>query len=248
MRLAMGLYWGPTPAPEAIKRAEQAVVRAHDNPAVESTFLVSLAGLHAMSDHFEEARNLLARGESIAEELGFKLWFAGFSLVSADVELLAGDPAAGEKRLRRGYEALKHVGERGILSTVASRLARTIYNQGRYDEAERLTKTSEQLSGRDDTASRIESRSIRAKVLAQRGCFEEAEHLAREAVELAEQTDDIGSQATALGDLAEVLGLAGRTQEQISLIDRSRDLFEQKGNIVAARAADEVLASVQLGT
>jgi predicted ATPase/class 3 adenylate cyclase len=248
MRLAMGLYWGPTPAPEAIKRAEQALVRAHDNPAVESTFLVSLAGLQAMSDHFEEARNLLARGESIAEELGFKLWFAGFSLVSADVELLAGDPAAGEKRLRRGYEALQHVGERGILSTVASRLARTIYNQGRYDEAERLTKTSEQLSGRGDTASRIEWRSIRAKVLAQRGCFEEAEHLARKAVELAEQTDDIGSQATALDDLAEVLGLAGKTQERISLIGRSRDLFERKGNIVAARAADDVLAGAQRET
>jgi tetratricopeptide (TPR) repeat protein len=248
MRLAMGLYWGPTPAPEAIKRAEQALVRANDNRAVESTFLVSLAGLQAMSDHFEEARSLLARGESIAEELGFKLWFAGFSLVAADVELLAGDPAAGERRLRRGYEALKHVGERGILSTVASRLARTVYNQGRYDEAERLTKTSEQLRGRGDTASRIESRSIRAKVLAQRGCFEEAEHLAREAVELAEQTDDIGSQATALGDLAEVLGLAGKAQEAISRIGRARDLFEQKGNIVAARAADDLLARAQLET
>lgn len=242
MRLAMALYWGPTPAPEAIERAEQALVRAHDNRAVESAFLVSLAGLQAMSDRFEEARSSLARGEAIAEELGFKLWFAGFSLVSADVELLAGDPASGERRLRRGYDVLKDVGERGVLSAVGSRLARTVYAQGRYDEAERLAKTSEQLGGSVDTASRIESCAIRAKVLARRGSFEEAENLAREAVQLAEQTDDLGSQATAIRDLAEVLDLAGKTQDVISLMRRARALFEQKGNVVAARAADDLLA------
>jgi class 3 adenylate cyclase/tetratricopeptide (TPR) repeat protein len=244
MRLAMALYWGPTPAPEAIARGEQALVRARGNPAVESTFLVSLAGLQAMSDRFVEARGLLERGEIIAEELGFRLWFAGFSLVSGDVELLAGDPAAAERRLRRGYDVLKKVGERGVLSTVASRLARTIYVQGRYDEAERLARTSEQLGGRD-TASRIESRSIRAKVLARRGGFKEAEILARDAVQLAEQTDDIGSQATAIGDLAQVLDLAGDTEEVISLMRRARGLFEQKGNVVAARTANDVLARAQ---
>ncbi len=242
MRLAMALYWGPTPAPEAIERAEQALGRAQGNPAVESAFLVSLAGLQAMSDRFDEARGLLERGEGIAEELGFMLWFAGFSLVSADVELLAGDPAAGERRLRHGFDVLKEMGERGVLSWVASRLARTVYVQGRYDEAEKLAKTSEQLGGRGDAASRIESRSIRAKVLAHRGSFDEAESLAREAVQLAGQTDDIGSQATAIRDLAEVLDLAGRTNEVTSLLLRARTLFEQKGNVVAARAASDLLS------
>jgi class 3 adenylate cyclase/tetratricopeptide (TPR) repeat protein len=244
MRLAMALYWGPTPAPEAIERAEQALVRAQGNPAVESTFLVSLAGLKAMSDRFEEARALLERGEAIAEELGFKLWFAGFSLVSGDMELLAGDPAAGERRLRRGYEVLKKVGERGVLSAVTSRLARTVYAQGRYDEAERLAKASEQLGGRGDIAARIESRSICGKVLARRGAFKEAEDLAREAVELAKRTDDIGSQATAIYDLAEVLELAGKNEDVALLVQRARDLFKQKGNAVAARASDDFLARV----
>ena len=115
-----------------------------------------------------------------------------------------------------------------MLSWVASRLARTVYVQGRYDEAEKLAKTSEQLGGRGDAASRIESRSIRAKVLAHRGNFDEAESLAREAVQLAEKTDDIGSQATAIRDLAEVLDLAGRANEVTSLLLRARTLFEQK--------------------
>jgi class 3 adenylate cyclase/tetratricopeptide (TPR) repeat protein len=245
MRLSMALYWGPTPAPEAIERAEHALAETKGNPAMESTFLVSLAGLKAMSDRFEEARALLERGVSIAEELGFKLWFAGFSLVSADVELLAGDPAAAEARLRRGFDVLKKVGEKGVLSTVASRLARTVYDQGRYDEAERLAKTSEQFGGRGDTASRIESRSIRAKVLARRGVIDEAEDLAREAVELARQTDDIGGQATAILDLAEVCELVGKTEDMTSLVLLAGDLFEQKGNVVAAKASREFLARAQ---
>jgi class 3 adenylate cyclase/tetratricopeptide (TPR) repeat protein len=242
MRLAMALYWGPTPAPEAIDRAERTLLQVRGNHAVESTFLVSLAGLHAMSDRFEEARRLLSRGEEIAEELGFKLWFAGFSLVSGDVELLAGDTAAAERKLRRGYGILESLGERRVRSTVASRLAKTVYLQRRYEDAEHFTTISEQLAGSGDMASQIEWRSVRAKLVARRGEFERAEQLARDALRLAEQTDAIGSQATALLDLAEVLSNAGRDEETASLVSRARDLFEQKGNVVAARAAGEMLA------
>jgi class 3 adenylate cyclase/tetratricopeptide (TPR) repeat protein len=245
MRLAMALYWGPTPTSEAIERAERTLVQAHGNHAVESTFLVSLAGLHAMSDRFEESRALLARGEGIAEELGFRLWFAGFSLVSGDVELLAGDLEAAERKLRRGYRILDSLGERRVLSTVASRLAKTLYLQGRDDGAEAFTKISEQLSGKDDLASQIEWRSVRAKLLARRGELKRAERLARKALALAEQTDDIGSQANALVDLAEVLRRTGRTDETDELVDRARVLFERKGNVVAARAAGEVPARAQ---
>jgi tetratricopeptide (TPR) repeat protein len=241
----MALYWGPTPTSEAIERAERTLVQAHGNHAVESTFLVSLAGLHAMSDRFEESRALLARGEGIAEELGFRLWFAGFSLVSGDVELLAGDLEAAERKLRRGYRILDSLGERRVLSTVASRLAKTLYLQGRDDGAEAFTKISEQLSGKDDLASQIEWRSVRAKLLARRGELKRAERLARKALALAEQTDDIGSQANALVDLAEVLRRTGRTDETDELVDRARVLFERKGNVVAARAAGEVPARAQ---
>ncbi|OAI54153.1 hypothetical protein AYO48_01320 [Gaiella sp. SCGC AG-212-M14] len=245
MRLAMALYWGPTRVPQAIDRAERTLALARGNPAVESTFLVSLAGLHAMSDRFDEARGLLARGEGIAEELGFRLWFAGFSLVSADVELLAGDPVAAERKLRRGYSILEGLGERRVRATVASRLAKVVYLQGRYDEAEHLTKTSEQLAGTGDVASQIEWRSVRAKLVARRGELEHAERLAREALRLAEQTDDLGSQATVLVDLAEVLRSAGRTGDTIALLDRAGELFEEKGNVVAARAAREILSRAQ---
>jgi hypothetical protein len=55
----------------------------------------------------------------------------------------------------------------------------------------------------------------------------------REALELADETDDIGGQATVFMDLAEVLALSGE-QDETGVRN-----FSRKGNIVAASATDE---------
>jgi tetratricopeptide (TPR) repeat protein len=242
MRLALALYYGPAPVAEAIRRAEETLARTKGTRVVESTFLISLAGLHAMAGRFDEARELFARGEAIVQELGFKVWLAGFSLVASDIELLAGDFAAAEVHLRRGYQALEEMGERGLLSTVSAGLAETAYAQGRGEEAERFTAMSEQLAGRRDVASQIGWRTIRAKVLARQGSLEDAEDLAREALELAEGTDNLGSQGSALLALADVLEVAGRSKEAAPLLDRASELFERKGNVVASEKIRELRA------
>ena len=199
MRLAMALYWGPASAPDAIERAEQTLERARGNPAVESTFLVSLAGLSAMSGRFDEARSLLARGRTIAEELGFKLWFAGFSLISADVELLAGDPAAGERELREGYDVLERMGERGLLLTVATRLARTMTRRAATTRRAKSSIGAEQLAGTGDVASEIQRRAIQVKCSPAAASSNAAEQpRGRGASSQREQTDDIGTEATVL--------------------------------------------------
>jgi hypothetical protein len=79
---------------------------------------------------------------------------------------------------------LDSLGERRVLSAVESRLAETVYRQGRYDEPGHLTKKSEELTGSGDIASRIERSLVRAKLVARRGEFERAERLAREALRL----------------------------------------------------------------
>jgi predicted ATPase/class 3 adenylate cyclase len=242
MRLAMALYYGPLPVPEAIRRGEQTLARTQGNRVVESTFLVSLAGLHAMAGRFTEARELYARGKAIVEELGFKVWLAGFSLVASDIESLAGDVAAAEAHLRRGYHALEGMGERGLLSTFAAELAETAYAQGREEEGERFAALSEQLAGGRDVASQIGWRTIRARVLARRGALEDAEQLAHEALDLAEQTDNLGSQGSALLALGEVLEAAGRGGEAGALLDRACELFERKGNVVAGEKARQLRA------
>jgi tetratricopeptide (TPR) repeat protein len=211
---------------------------------VRPAFLVSLGGLHAMCGRFDEARRLLEQGRSLFEELGLKLWFAGMSLVSADVELLAGDAEAAERDLRLAYENLERMGERCLLSTVAAQLGRALCAQERNDEAERFAQVSQDLARSDDVAAQMLWRTTRAKVLARRQHLEEAESLARQAREITEKTDSLNSQGLSLTTLAEVLLLAGRENEATPLLGRAVELFERKGNVVAATSARETLANL----
>jgi tetratricopeptide (TPR) repeat protein len=128
---------------------------------------------------------------------------------------------------------------------VAASLARAIYAQGRYDEAAHFTEISEKLDGRGDITSQIGWRGTRAKVLAHRHDFEQAESFAREAVAISERTDDLVQRGRALLDLAEVLELAHRNEEAAQLVEAALNLFEQKGNVVVAEETRGLLAQLR---
>jgi tetratricopeptide (TPR) repeat protein len=222
------------PVPEAIARAEAILQSAQGARVVQSTALVCLAGLHAMSGRFDDARPLLAQGRAISDELGFRVWVAGFSLAAGDIEMLADDPVAAERELRRGYEALEAMGERGLLATVAAELAGAVSAQGRHEEAEQLTRVSEELARPLDVSAQVSWRTVRATCIAAAGELAEAEALARDALQAVEQTDDLNRQARVLVDLADIVRRAGRDAEAISLEERALDLYERKGNVVSA--------------
>jgi tetratricopeptide (TPR) repeat protein len=82
-------------------------------------------------------------------------------------------------------------------------------------------------------------------VLARRGELAEAERLAREAVAMGEETDMIDTQADAYADLAEVLSLAGRSEEAIEAFDQALGRYERKGNVVMAERMRERLAALR---
>jgi class 3 adenylate cyclase/tetratricopeptide (TPR) repeat protein len=241
MRVPMAIYYGPTQVPEAIQRAEAILARAQQAPGVQATCLVCLAGLQAMSGQFEHARTLLARGRQITEELGFRVWQAGFSLLSSDIAMLRDDPATAESELRRGYQALQGMGERGLLSMVVAELARAVYAQERYEEAEQLTQESERVAGTADVRSQITWRAIRGKILARRHEFARAEACANEAIRIVEQTDDLNSHGRALMDLAEMMELSNRPDDAVAALEGALELFERKGNVVSAEKARALL-------
>ena len=162
------------------------------------------------------------------------------------VEMLAGDPVAAEPHLRRGYAALEEVGETGVMSTLAASLADVLYAQGRSEEAVRYTRVSEEAAARDDYGSQILWRSVRAKAFAREGRLDDGEQLAREAVTLAEATDDINFHGDALMALAEVLCLAERPREAVPVIQEALNLYEQKGNVVSAGKARALLGELRM--
>jgi tetratricopeptide (TPR) repeat protein len=146
------------------------------------------------------------------------------------VELLAGDLGAAEQELRSNVEALERMGETGYLSTLAADLAEVLYLQGRYDEADRFTRLSESAAAPDDFASQAKWRSNRAKVLARRSMFSDAEALAREALEIMAPTDYVDYHAMLRVDLAEVLRLAGRAEDAAALVREAIDIWQKRGN------------------
>ena len=89
------------------------------------------------------------------------------------------------------------------------------------------------------------SRGTRAKVLAQRGAFADAEQCAQEAVQFVEDTDALDLHGTALLDLAEVLLAAGRYEEGAARAEEALRLFEEKENEVSADRARALMGVAQ---
>jgi tetratricopeptide (TPR) repeat protein len=73
-----------------------------------------------------------------------------------------------------------------------------------------------------------------ARVLARRGEHGEAERLGREAIAIADGTDDLRRQGNAYLDLAEVLSLAGRPNEAADMLQEALDRYERKGIVAPA--------------
>jgi class 3 adenylate cyclase/tetratricopeptide (TPR) repeat protein len=217
--LCTSLLYGPTPADAAVERCERMLGEAEGNPVMTANVASSLAGLLGMRADFEAARRFAHLAETIFLELGLQLAFAGLTQVTAPVELLAGDPVAAERELRRGLEILEPRGSDGYQQAL---LAEVLYRQARYDEAADCAAVAAAKDAEGVVLSQVTWRSVRAKL-------ERSEELAHEALALAESTDATNLVADALVDLAIASGVAD------DVIARARELYEQKGN-VAARA------------
>jgi class 3 adenylate cyclase/tetratricopeptide (TPR) repeat protein len=235
--LAQALEYGPTPVPEAIRRCEELRDSVHEDGEVRAAIASTLAGLHAMQGHFDEARVLAEEGRVVYEELGLRYMRAARSLASGSIELLAGDPAAAVRELRWGYDELEKMGERGTRSTLAAFLAQALVEQGLYSDAIEFSKISEETGAAADVVTQAVWRRARATALAQAGDSSEAELLAAEAVELAKGTDFLDLQGNTLLGLANVLYLTGQSEQVAPLVERARQAFERKGNIVAEAKA-----------
>lgn len=244
--IASSLWFGPTPASIGIRRCKAMLKEVHNSPESDAAILRHLAGLYGMVGQFELARELLATSNAAYAELGFKL-DAAMSQNEAVVELLAGNPAAAEESLRTGYRALEEMGERMFRSTTAAFLARAVLEQGRDGEAEEFAEVSAQLAAKGDLLSQILWRGVRARVLARRAQYREAEVLAREAAALAQRTDFVNHRADALMDLAEVLKASLRVDEAVVVASEAFRLYGLKGNNVSAFTTQSWLAQVKDG-
>jgi class 3 adenylate cyclase/tetratricopeptide (TPR) repeat protein len=245
---AIAALYGPTPVTEAVAHCEAIVADAVGDRRTQGLVMSLLSGLRAMQGDFDRARDLYTEARLMLADLGRSVVAASTSQQSCGVEMLAGDPEAAERELRRDFAELFEMGEKYFLSTAAGELARAVYAQSRYFEAEELTLMAEELSADDDLTSQALWRSVRAKALARRGLAREAEELAREAVELLRGTDAVALRAGTLEDLAEVLALVGADgtreylEEALALFGRKDDVVSTERLRASLRALDATAA------
>jgi hypothetical protein len=239
--LALVYCHGPTPVDQAIARCEQILELGRGHAAIEVSTRAKIAGLEAMRGRFELARELYLHCRAVGEEFGVGPVLAALPNYTGPIELLAGDAEASERELRDGCRALEELGETSVLSTSEALLARTLEVAGELDEAQRHTVRSERNASRDDLASQITWRGVRARILARRGELEPALQLAADAVAIADRTDFLVWRGEALLDLAEVQRLADDTTAFSQAATDALRLFAAKGHLVHAERTRALL-------
>jgi class 3 adenylate cyclase/tetratricopeptide (TPR) repeat protein len=224
---------GPTPVRQGIEACEKLISDGVGDRQVECRIMCKLAQLRAMNGEVSTGRALYRQARTMLEDLGRGVFVNRTAIALAVVELLGDDLQAAEQRVRADYEALSKAGDTYYLATLAALLARLVREQGRDEEALELTRVSEEASDPDDADSQALWRSTRAPILARAGQLEQAEELARSAVEFVRQTEAPVLQADALADLAAVLKLAGKQTEARSALYEATELYAAKGDVVS---------------
>jgi class 3 adenylate cyclase len=231
--LCTALLYGPAPVVDAAARAESILASAETNTVLRAHVSTSLAALVAMQGDFDRARALYREAGAVYEKLGLRLPWAGWTVVAGSIELLAGDPAAAATVIRSGHDLLNDGGHESLRAHQAGLLAFLLAAEGEPVEAQRFVAACSpgSIVGAHDTAARL--RAAQALLVGHRL---DAERLAREAVALSERTDDLNLQASMRLTLARITGDAEEAA-------RARRLYEAKGNVAAAAAAERVIVA-----
>jgi class 3 adenylate cyclase/tetratricopeptide (TPR) repeat protein len=204
------------------------------------------AGSLALLGRFDEARSLLAEMRAELGARGPSVLLANItSFESVWVELLAGNPAAAAEFGLEGWRLYSDLGEQRFLVAAAGDLAQAFYALDRLDEAEAWAARAEARARVAEGWDEMRWRQVKAKVLARRGVDDAAERLAREAVRIGDETDQLSAQGDAYLDLAEVLALVGKPDEAASALGEALDRYERKENLVMAERVRERLAGAR---
>ena len=234
---AVAAVYGPTPVEAAIAECSRIAADATGDRRTEGLVLGALAHLEAMRGEFDRARDLSAQARSTLEELGNSVLAASTSLEAGAVELLAGDPGAAERLIRRDVAELERMGAAYLLSTTTALLAQAVAAQGRDAEAAELVEAGQRLTGDDDVESGVLLACVRSGLLVRSGDVGGGIAEARRAVDLLEEADAPVARAEALLALAEACDAAGDSDGAKAALDRAAAECRAKGYVVAERRA-----------
>jgi class 3 adenylate cyclase/predicted ATPase len=234
--LLVGLFAGPTPVPEAIRRCEELLGRTQSDRVLEALLKRFLASFYAMAGRSGEALELVCESSLVLDELNQTTASALYRSVAATARELAGDRAGAEQELLARWSYFGDSGYRGthlVAIETACKLAFFYCDESRWEDVERFVAflQSTQMSERGRTALGV---AAEARLTARRGQLLAATTLAEDAVALAEPIDRLNDKAAVWFAYAEVHGANGRSEAAEAAVATALGLYEQKGNVAAA--------------
>ncbi len=235
------IWWGGIPAEEGIRRCDEFMARS-SSKRLEAIATVIRGTQKAALQRIAEGRADIAAGRALLLELGDLIWWAGSSMIEAELELQIGDPQTAYDALAEGHEHLAASAESGYLATVVGMRSQAALELGREDEALELAELTEQVAAPDDFEPHLRQRLVRARVAARRGDFEQADALVAEAAGIIERTDYVMLHLDLAFARAEVDRLAGRPEAQRAALEHARGIAEKKQNLAALERIEAELA------
>jgi DNA-binding SARP family transcriptional activator len=237
------MCWGTTPVNIAQRRIEDIVLGHGQDRSLEANAAPVLALLEGMDGRLSEAHARMEEGRRTLAEVGLHRWVWQSGLLAAQLAMLTNDFPLAEQVLREAFDLPGASADRWSSTMGQAELARAVIGQGRHDDALAIADTIAALSP-VDVGLRIRCRGSRALALSSVGRLGEAEHLAREAEELAGRSDFLNFHGDALVDLAEILTVSERPDEAADALAEAVRLYERKGNVVSAAKARSFLAEL----
>jgi ATP/maltotriose-dependent transcriptional regulator MalT len=186
-----------------------------------------------MRGDFDEARRMFRDAAATSEEFGLRFRRATQSFVGAQIELLAGDPAAAERELRASSGAFDEIGAATSATTHRALLAEIVSRQGHLEDAEELARRVSAEASRDDVITQVLWRSALARVRAREGSAQEAVELATEARRRLGDAEFPQLAVAALLAAAEAATAAEETGEAERLLAEARRIAEAKGAVAS---------------
>ena len=237
---------GTTSVQEATVLAESSLGRHRHSPRWHAYGLVYLGALRALGGDTVAARETVAAARSELEDLDEHVGLGTSALaLMGDIESFMGDWVRMQEVFEHGVAYAQDRPEHQEWHAYfLARLGEARLEQGDPRTAADLAGQARTIAVATDVETNIWWRRVAARAFAVTGHSRNAIRVGREAVALADDTDEVLLRAGARIDLAEVRLNERRRAEALALVREGLELLDRKGAVVLAARARERFAEL----
>jgi tetratricopeptide (TPR) repeat protein len=233
---------GSAPLKEAIPRVSALIAEAGDD-YTKARLMNCLARLESIGGRFDEGRALLAKAREVCP-VGERANLESYLLSGgAHIELYAGNPARAEELSRAACDDFEAQGLVRYLSSEMCFLIDALIGLGRFEEAEANLERARPWAAADDADALLRQARSWARLELARANLDAADAHVRESLSHVEAADAIDEHAEVLLLLATIRRASGDDDGARAAAAEALALSEERGHVVFAQQAREVLSA-----